>query len=375
MSQSTGAAGSSNYTAAQNLNDRATLLGTAVPMIANLGTFGPYQPGQVANIRLRNVGIMTRLKVRATASVTIATANVTASPFGPYGLVSKVDLLDYNTTERVIAPGPMLYFLNSMRHGRPWMPTGQGNIDTLQTQLPTVVGAGQTIEFNFDVPLAYDPSNDLTGAILAQTIVGEQFLRLTVNPNAIGDPFCPYLNTGGAGTAAISNVNFQVWQEYLQPQGPNIPRIDLNTVYEFTAMFTSSDNIVVGGTKFIDYPNVRNVKGAYFTYINDNAGTGHPTVTVNGTDINSVTLIANGNTNMRELDPLMLRRDMRIMLGGDLPAAMYYMGHRRHPIYTWIYSQVQLALNFANATANPYVAYGFESTYPLNTPLPGVGAA
>lgn len=362
------------YSVGQNLADRAHLLGSAIPMIANLGQFGSYSLGQTAQIKLRNVGIMTRLKIRVTATLNITVHTTTASPFGPYGLLSKIDFLDYNTTDRVICSGPMLYFLNSIRHGRPWMPTGQGLIDTSQTSLPTAVANGQTLEFNLDIPVAYDPHNDLTGAILAQAIVGEQFLRLTFNNNMIGDPFCPYLADGQGAVVAVTAINVNVWQEYLQPRDNVVPRMDLNTVYEYSGMFTSSDNIVVGGTKFIDYPNVRNVKGAYFTYINDNANSGHPTVTVNGTDINSITLIANGNTNMREQDPLLVRRDERNMLGGDLPAALYYMPHRRQPISTFIYSQVQLAVNFANVTNSPYVAYAFESTYPLNTPLPGIAA-
>lgn len=356
------------YTVGQNMQDRMTLLATGVSMIANLGTFGPYLPGATASIRLRNVGVITELKVRLTASVTIATHVTTASPFGPYGMVTKFSLLDYNTTERVFASGPMIYMLDSIRQGEPWMGTGQGLIDTAQTQLPTTVAAGQTIECNYSIPVAYDPGNDLRGAILAQTVVGEMFLRITFNATAIGDPMSPYITDGNGGTAAITNINLTVWQAYIQPQTNVLPLYDLNTVYEFAAMYTSSDNIVVGGTKYVDYPNVRSVMGFYMIYVDNSA------VVINGTDINYLNLIANGNTNMREQDPLLVRRDMRVMLGGDLPASMYYIPTRRQPIQTWIYSQVQEAINFAAASGTSYLAYGFESTYPLNTPLPGIAA-
>lgn len=358
------------YTAQQNMMDRQTLINTGVHQTVTLGTFGPYTPGQTANIRTRNVGVMTKLRVRVRANVTIATAVGTVSPFGPYGLVSKVSFLDYNTTERIALPAVQLYEILSARHGRPWMPTGQGLVDTGQTLQPTAVAAGanNNFVFNFDVPLAMDPKGDLTGAILAQTIVGEQFLRLTVNPNSQVDPYTPYLAPVASSLVTVNSVFFDVWQDYIQPQGPNLPLMDLNTVYELSAMYTSSDNIVAGGTKYIDYPNVRKVIGMYFDYINN------ATVTVNETDINTITLIANGNTNMQEYDPLQLRKQMRTHIGGDLPAGRYFLRSPRNPISTFIYSQVQLAINFANVTGSPYVAYGFESTYPLNTPLPGIAA-
>jgi hypothetical protein len=356
------------YTAQNNLSDRYALLASGVPQTVKLGTFGPYLAGQTAQIRTRNVGVMTGLRVRVTASVTITTAAATPSPFGPYGLLSKVSFLDYNTTERIAAPGPMMYAWLSARQGRPWMPTGQGSTDTLQTILPTATGANQVLEFNLNIPLAADHGHDLTGAILAQTIVGEQFLRLTVNPNMQVDPYTPYLAAVASSAVALNSVTFDVWQDYLQPQTNQLPLIDLNTVQEFSAMYTSTDNIVVGGTKYIDYPNVRRVAGIYFDYINN------ATVTTNETDINTITLIANGNTNMREFDPLQLRKDMRNYLGGDIANGRFFLRNPRKPISTFIYSQVQMALAFATVTGTPYVAFGFESTYPLNTPLPGIAA-
>lgn len=357
------------YTPGQNLADRQALLATGVRMRANLGTQTGNGPGSTVQFKLRNVGIITRLKVRVTCNVTIATHALTPSAFGPYGLLAKIDLLDYNTVDRHFATGPLNYLLSSVRHGRPWMPTGQGLVDTAQTQQPTATGTANII-FNVEVPVCYDPHNDLTGAILAQTVVGEQFLRLQINNTLIGDPMSPYVTDGNGGTIVINSISMQCWQDYIMPQGPTprIPLFDLNSVYEFAALYTSSDNIVVGGTKFLDYPNVRNVMGLFAIYV-DNS-----TVVVNETDISQLTLVANGNTNMREQDSLDVRADMRQMLGGDLPAGSYYIGSRRNPIQTFIYSQVQEAITFAAASGTSYLAYGFESVYPLATPLPGIAA-
>jgi len=355
------------YTTQQNLSDRMNLLAYGTKMVKNLGiktlSSGAILAGQIQT-RLFNVGLITQLRMRVTASITI-TAAMTASPLGAYGLLQRVTLQDYNTTQRVNATGPMLYFFNSMKHGAPWMPTGQGLVDTAQTQLPTAIGANQTIQFELLVPVAVDPHNDLTGAIYAQTTVGEQYLNILINNALVGDVNCPYT----AGTATLNSVNVQVWQDYIQPNqyAPNVPLIDANTVYELAAVFTSGTDIVANGTKYINYPNVRSVMAHYFMYVN-NGG-----LTVNGTDLTALVLQANGNTNMREQDPLLVRADMRNALGGDLAAGLYYYGHRRNPISTFIFSQVQNLLTFSGTVnSNSYIGYGFESTYGQTTPLPGI---
>ncbi len=355
------------YSPAQNMADRQTLLATGVPMQTKLGTFTASGLGSVLQVRLRNVGIITGLSVRVTVSLNISGA-MTASPLGPYPFIAKHSITDYNTTERVFASGAMLYQVNSFRHGRPWMPTGQGLVDTLQTRQDTGTGATQVMEFNVEIPVAYDAGNDLRGAMLAQTVVGELFYKATIANALVGDAFnSPYT----AGTAAINSITFDVWQRYIQPQSSVLPLLDLNTVYEIAGIYQTNQNIVTNGTTYIDYPNVRSVLGAYFTFVDNGA------LAVNGTDISSIYLVANGNTRMREQDPLDVRKHMRLMLGGDLPAACYYIPSRRQPIQTWIYSQVQQQFNWATVTStpNPYLAYAFESMYPLNTPLPGIAAS
>jgi hypothetical protein len=368
--KTSGSNSGSGYTVAQNMSDRMTLLRSGVPMTANLGTFGPFQPGTNNQIKLRNVGVITRLRVRITASITITTA-MTASPLGAPALLNRVTTQDYNSTARFQTLGPLLKLLNDTRLNNPYGATGQGLVDTAQYELPTETGANQPIQFEFEVPVARDRMNDLTGAILAQTVVGEQYLILNFNGNLVGDVFSPY--TAGAGT--LTNIYAEVLQDYIQPQ-PNsqgqiaLPLIDLNTVYEFNALYKSPEAITGGGQKFIDYPNVRNVLSMVFGFVNDGA------LTVNGTDITALTLIANGNTDMREEDPLFNRMEIRNRLGGDWPPGFYWNNHRSNPIQTNIYSQVQERLDFAAGVsgASSYVAYGFESTYMLNTPLPGIAS-
>ena len=369
----------SKYTYAQNIADRGTLLSTGVPMETLLGTFGPYSLGQTAQIRLRNVGVITGLELRVSATVTIATDEPTPSPLAPYNLIQQCVTSDYNTTNRIFASGPMMYFLNSMRHGIPYMSAAQGNqqaypagpvtgVDTDQVLVPVATGT-DTMQFSLDVPFAVDPGNDLTGAILAQTVVGEMFLKLQFASAAVGDAWQSPYTALNSGTTAITNIMVEVWQRYIQPQSAALPLYDLNTVYEFAGLYQTSNNIATNGQTFVDYPNVRSVTGAYFGFVDDGA------LTPNGTDISGLTLVANGNTRMREQDPLLVRKHMRMVLGGDLPPGMYYIPSRRNPIQTWIYSQVQELFNWGTVSGSPYLNYAYESTYPLNTPLPGIAGA
>lgn len=353
----------SQVRANQNALDRATLLATGVQMIQKIGTQSGIAAGATMRQRLSNVGVITRLKVRVTATIDI-TAAATASPFGPYGLISVWNVQDYNTTDRIKVSGIELYHINSVRHGRPWMPTGQGLVDTEQTQLPTAIGNNQQIIFNVDLPLAYDPGSDLRGAILAQTVVGQQVLNATVNNTLVGDATSPYT----AGTVTLTGVQFDMWQEYIMPQNASLPLIDLNTVYELAGTFRVYAGIVTGGQVFFDYPNVRSVIGAYHHFIDNGTGT------INGADVSDISMVVNGNTTARDYDPLLLRKDSRLLLGGDIPASLYYIPSRRQPIQTAIYSQVQSKWTFGIVTATPapYMGYAYESFYGLNTPLPGI---
>lgn len=356
-------AAQAKYTDANNVQDRLELLRSGVRMRSLLGTYGPYSAGQIANIKLRNVGVITHLDVRVTATTTVSSA-LTASVLAPYNAVSKFSLTDYNTTERVSVPGWMLYFMNSMKNGRPYMPTGQGSVDTQQALAPTA--NAQTLYANYEIPLAVDPHTDLSGAILAQTVVGEMFLNVTINANGVGSDVMQ--NPYTAGTGSLGSFYITVWQNYIQPANNRLPLIDLNTIYELAGMYQSTDNIVTNGTKYLDYPNVRSVLGHYFAFVDNNG------LAVNGTDIAALNLIANGNTRMWERDPLLTRKAMRNKLGGDLPASLYHNDHRRNPVQTWIYSQVQNALTFGTVTGSPtpYIWYGYESLYLQQTPLPGI---
>ena len=208
---------SQQYTSANNAQDRNTLLTTGVPMRINLGKFGPFAAGSQARIKLQNVGVITNLKIRVEGQVTIAGGPAQPSPLAPYNLLTNVVTSDYNTTQRIFAPGNILQMLLSARHGRVWMGSGQGAVDTNQVVIPTNVVTPTTsnLFFNLDLPFAYDKNSNLSGAILAQTVVGEMYLSLNFPTTLIQDVTTLYVS---GGTATIANIYVTVFQEIIQPQ-------------------------------------------------------------------------------------------------------------------------------------------------------------
>lgn len=363
------------YSAANNANDRAILLSTGIPMTKRVGLFGPFQPGSENAIKLLNVGVTTGLDMRVTASVdNTGTVAAVASPLAPYNLLSEVNTKDYNTKRRVFAPGHLIAALNSIRGGRVWMGDGQGAVDTNQTNTPTAVGTG-TLEFSLYIPIAYNASADLRGALDTQMSTGDVYVTAVIPQTMVGDESNVYVTTANAAPA-VSDVYIEIWQHYIQPQVmgsnglPILPLIDLATGYEFAATFKTSDNLAVGGSKFINYPDVRQVLSSFYLYMNGGA------LTVNGTDLTSIDLVVGAATKVKQLTPRYIREKMRLMMGGDLYPGLYYIGSRNNPVQVSSQSIVQTEIVPAVVNAgNTYISYGFESFYMTGQVLPGIAGA
>ena len=78
-----GTRAASKYTDADNIAARMALLNRGVRMRTLLGTFGPFNAGTTQSFKLRNLGIMTHLDVRVTATQA-ASATLTASSLAPW---------------------------------------------------------------------------------------------------------------------------------------------------------------------------------------------------------------------------------------------------------------------------------------------------
>ncbi len=359
----------------QNMLARQALLGTGLAMVKQL------QPqtgalGSQIRIPLERMGIMTGVWLDVTVPVDV-TAAATASEYGPYCLLNNVSYTDYAGIQRVNTSGYQLHALNCFRSrtllnnstkGMGYIPSETG-IDTDILELPTAIG-NANITFSLYVPMALDPASDLRGAVLSQTIYGDHYITLNIAAalvNAADTLQSPY----SAGTVALQagqSVSVTAYQHYIMPQGGvgNLPMIDLSTIYAVEGNFNDSSNIVAGQSKYINYPNNRAILSAMHIFENGAAGT------LNGTDVSKIVLLANSNTNIKEMSPRYLRRAMRSMLGADMASGVYYLESRVQPITTQLYGNVQTRFDVATVNSGAYFLSQYESTYLSGTPLPGV---
>lgn len=357
----------------QNFQLRNLLLNTAPRMRKKLGVFGPFQPGEVMKQKLFNVGVGTHLDLVVSASVDWS-ADLTPSPRAPFNLLQKIRLTDYDGTDRINCSGYQLWLNRTVRQNANELAGyHNSNAKSATETLPSVpTTADGTLRFCLTVPLAYDPESDLRGALLMQTAVGETFINLEFNSQSLtsGDADAVY-TAGTLGSNGISDIYVTVYQNYLNPlavggQVP-LPMIDLQTVYELNGSLKSSDSLAVGVEKLLNYPNVRTVLGTYLEYIN--AGVMHAP----SADLQTLRLIANGNTVLQEWGPYDLAHLIRSQLGADLPVGSYYVSSRARPVETSQYGNVQLGFTPADVDAgNTYVGVMFEAFYAKGASLPGL---
>jgi hypothetical protein len=369
--------------AQENNMMRQALLATAPRMRKNVATVVATN-GTTSRIKLFNVGVLTKLQIQVDASITIGTATATPSPKAPFNLIDRIKLTDYDGTDRVNFSGFQLYVLNCVRHRSIFGYNNSAAVAAAQANpvVPTAVG-NATLRFFLDIPVAFDVENpvmqlqDLRGAILAQTAVGEMYLSIDWNPTLYQNGNCDAVYNGAATTTVVGNptTNFItciLWQEYLLPQaiGPQgqlpLPGIDLMTVYELAGNLRSSDNLAVNTEKLINYPNVRTVIGAYANYVQATA--------IAAGLLNTLRLIANGNNIVREQSERSQNFNQRCYLyaDSDIIGGAYWNTHRDKPIETALYGNFQWGLTPNTVGATPYVEVGFESFYTKGQALPGL---
>lgn len=359
----------------QNAMARAMLINTGLYMTKMLQPVTAQGIGQQIRIPLDRMGIMTGVLLKITVPLNI-TATATPSEFAPYNLVNQISYTDYAGLQRINTSGFQLQALNQLRGGRAlnnavtgdFLSATEKGLDTNILSLPTATGTANLTFFLY-VPIAIDPHNDLRGAVLSQTIYGDHYITITLPQNFVGSDSlaCPYT----AGTVALQagqNITVQAYQHYIMPQGgvQNLPTIDLSTIYALEGGTSDSASISAGMDKYINWPNNRAILSAIHIFNNGGAGV------LNQTDISNVTLLGNGNTNIRELTPDVIRNHMRYLLGYDLASGVYYLPSRHQPITTQLYGNVQTKLLIATANAGCYFSSQYESTYLSGTPLPGV---
>lgn len=388
----------------QNAQMRAALLATAPPMRKNLGAFSGGAAGGTTRVKLYNVGIITRLLMRVTATLTISTNTQTLSPMAPFNLISRVRLTDFDGTDRVNCTGYELFLINCRRYRGPYGYNNDAATAVINNPItPTLAAATKRIQFYLEVPLAYAPpygprdatpggAPDLRGAILAQTALGEMYLNIdwlnTLGQNANAEGV---YNTATAATdvAAPTDITVQVWQEFLLPQTLGgqvpLPQLDLLTVYELAGAIKSTDNIAANTEKLINFPNVRSVLALYMRYVENGVMVAGATYDAAGTaattNMSQFRVIANGNNVLYDNTAEGHLFEQRLgygSAGSDLRNASYIFDFSRKPVETSLYGNVQLGATPSSATATtfaPYMGICFESFYTKGATLPGMSQA
>jgi hypothetical protein len=362
----------------QNYFARQMLLKTGIHMVKRLQPV-VGQLGTTMKIPLLRMGIMTGVMLQFTVPVTI-TALATASPVAPWNIAQSVQYTDFAGVNRTKTNGFQLWAAQSMKAGdtmgvAPAQNYGAGvgpslNYNTNITNQPVAIAGATNLTFSLYVPMAYDPASDLTGAILTQTNVGEHYINIQLcNALVNADPWiAPYT----AGTMTTTGVTVEPFQYYIQPQNmsaQNLPLIDLSTVYGFEGGYQSTANIASGQSTYINLPNNRSILSTLINYENNSI------FTLNEADVSGVTLLANSNTNFRELTPRLIRETMRNMVESDLPSGSYYIGSRHQPILTQLYANVQVKMDILTANAGvTQLISQYEVQYPSGSPLPGITA-
>lgn len=361
-----------------NMQQRQVVLTSAVEMTqpifsTTIATVG--SGNNVLNIPPRNVGLIRKFIVEISGTYTSVGA-AALTQFGLANLLQNVTFTDLNNNQRINTNGPHLAILKQVKH----KDTAPGS-EPIGTKIDDAMMAGQFVASGtapnfpvivyplpstaaaafravFDVPLAYS-ENDLRGAIYGNVVNATMNLQLTLNANPAPGGTDNTLAVWGTATGALTNVTVQVYQVYLDQlpvgkQGVILPILDLSTVYELkSTTFTG----IVANTEFpIPYSNFRDFLSTAVIF----NSTGLTAGLKNGSDVNYWALQSANFTNIWKLDALLAAQKVREIITSDLPLGTYYFSHRKKPISTLQYGNMQLMLNAASVSGVPYAIVMWE---------------
>jgi hypothetical protein len=330
-------------------------------------------PGSVLTFYLRNVGLVKRLVLRITATVTAgASTTQTLTALGLANLVSNVTFFDLGNNQRINTTGWHLTAIASAKRrgifGGAYTstnPFGYGNNNTRVQYAPATIAANGTTEIDLQLEIPFVKNDtDLRGAIYADVTQATMQVQITLNPNmfvsSTADPTLAVYQSAGSDLATLSAVKVNFWQNYLDqlPRmsngAPILPNLDLGTAYLLNN--TSSGLPVANQDNGAAFVNSRTYESVTFVY--DNNGT----LNVNGTDINYIQLQSANFTNILNLDGKMIGLMERNVLGNDFSAGMYYLDFRHRPIDTNQYGNMQLIVNPSSVGGSgAVILYGWEA--------------
>lgn len=334
-----------------------------------------YVGGNKISQKLENLGILTSLGMLVSMTVTNNAASggaaLVPSIGFPYNLIDTFTLRDYANLTRLQMTGLQLWLRNSIHRGK----TAYGAVSlaegaagtnfaypTSDTQGAIAAASSATVQFFMRIPVSVGDMNTV-GAMLMQAITGQVFAEATIAADSTTGGF----DSPFTGNYSITDVSVQFVQSYLQPQGPNpiLPYQDLSTVYELNGKQPDTTNLAVNLPKYINFPDARIVHGMYLIFAN--GGYNY------GSDLASLKIRVSGNTYIRTDPPTEWIMNLREDLGADLMPGFYFFSSSRVPVITNLLGQVQFELTPSLVNAGAYTNIMSESTYMVNTPLPGLG--
>ena len=334
---------------------------------------GPVITGNnVITVNPRNVGLVKRFIVELSGTATANTATSTSTVYGLSRLLSNVQFIDLNNNVRINTDGLHLSVLKQVKAretalsampittiSTDAMIAGQfvasgsaPNFPVVVYPLPTT--GGLAFRAVFEVPLAY-ADDDLRGAIYFNVVNSTAVLQLTINPsafsaNAATDTTGSVWTSGANPPGTITNLTTTVYQVYLDQlpvgnKGVVLPTLDLSTVYELKVTNLTGQSVA----QDFPYP-YANFRDFLSTLVTWNS-TGLTAGLKNGSDVNYWALTSANFTNIWKIDPLLAAQKFREIVNSDLPLGTYYFSHRKKPLSTIQYGNLQLNLNAASLTA------------------------
>ena len=331
-------------------------------------------PGSVITIQLRNVGLVKRLVVEFSATITAgATSTQTLTPLGLANLISNITFIDLGNNTRINSTGWHLNVVSSVKRRRVFgaaytsdTPNGYGNNNNRVMYAPATIAANGTTPIRFMLEIPFVKNNhDLRGSIFADVTNAVMQVQLTLNPqmfvSSTADKTLAVYQSGSTDLASLSAVTVQCNQNYLdqlprnpQNAAPILPALDIGTAYLLNN--TASGLPVVNQDNGFSFVNARTYESVAMIY--DNNGT----LNVNGSDLNYIQVTSANFTQILRYDGMMAVTNERDIMGCDFPAGMRYLDFRHRPISTDQYGNMQLIFNPSSVLGSAAtILFGWEA--------------
>ena len=362
----------------QQQNDAASLLirRTALEMIQPIFSqaINPANQ-QIVSVQPTYAGLLRGFFVEVSGTIRNTGSGAAArTNFGTFNLLSQIQLIDLQGNTRINTTGWHLGCVTTAKNSFIFGGSYAGNVATnfgnnwnVNSGASSLAAGNVTpqdtaVRQIYYVPAAYS-NDDLRGSIYLGVVNATMQLLLTINSNTtLGYTTGTQLGAvyGGANTIIAWNGNVQVnvWQSYLDQlptipgQGVVLPTEDMNQVYELKQV-TPNPGLVVGSEYNIPYTSFRTFLSSFFVF--DNGGTFN-----SGSDLTYFKLQASNFTPMLYMPPELLALLSRQEIMTDWPPGTYYLSHRKRPLNTLNFGNLNAVFNPSVVNTGAVIQVGYE---------------